>query len=192
MYSVADAYLREESILGRRSDEARANIHTEQLFLILFHIHNLCQSTFIYHYLNRHQQKLQCPDQLKKLEKMEGTLGLQGRQRRQRVKVLWILTWCQICASFNLNKTLSVATKVFSNISQAILFYIYRNVYISMCAGKGTNFEKSKQSMLFFLISYFRSMKISGETLCRDNCQLIGMPFFILARQAKIIAINQD
>ena len=180
MYSVADAYLREESILGRRSDEARANIHTEQLFLILFHIHNLClfASPFIYHYLNRHQQKLRCPDQLKKLEKMEGTLGLQGRQRRQRVKVLWILTWCQRCASFNLNKTPSVATKVFSNISQDILFYIYRNVYISMCAGKGTNFEKSKQSMLFFLISYFRSMKISGETLCRDNCQLIGMPFF--------------
>ena len=56
MYSVADAYLREESILGRRSDEARANIHTEQLFLILFHIHNLClfASPFIYHYLNRH------------------------------------------------------------------------------------------------------------------------------------------
>ena len=25
----------------------------------------------------------------------------------------------------------------------------------------------------------------SGETLCRDNCQLIGMPFFILAGQAK-------
>ena len=56
MYSVADAYLREESILGRRSDEARANIHTEQLFLILFHIHNLCPfaSPFIYHHLNRH------------------------------------------------------------------------------------------------------------------------------------------
>ena len=23
-----------------------------------------------------------------------------------------------------------------------------------------------------------RSMRISGDTLCRDNCQLIGMPFF--------------
>ena len=115
MYSVADAYQREESILGRRSDEARANIHTEQLFLILFHIHNLCPfaSPFIYHYLNRHQQKLQCPDQLKKLEKMEGTLGLQGRQRRQRVKVLWILIQCQRCASFNLNKTVSAATVLY-------------------------------------------------------------------------------
>ena len=30
-----------------------------------------------------------------------------------------------------------------------------------------------------------RRILTSGETLCRDNCQLIGMPFFILARQAK-------
>ena len=36
MYSVADAYLREESILGRRSDEARANIHTTAVRLHVY------------------------------------------------------------------------------------------------------------------------------------------------------------
>ena len=34
-------------------------------------------------------------------------------------------------------------------------------------------------------------LKISGEILCRDDCQLIGMPLFRLAWQAKIIGITR-
>ena len=33
---------------------------------------------------------------------------------------------------------------------------------------------------------------ISGETLCRDNCQLIGMSLIGLSRQVQKIAINQN
>ena len=34
-------------------------------------------------------------------------------------------------------------------------------------------------------------MRTGGGTLLRDNCQLIGMPLIVLARQAQKIAINR-